>query len=324
MGKRDLQESTGSLDWDDLRTVLAIVRGGGLSGAARSLGTQHSTIFRRLESIEARLGVKLFERGRNGYRATAHGEVIADAARGMEEAALAAERRVSGADTRLSGTIRIATSEVLASYLLPRLLPQFLLAHPGIDLELTVSNRPVDLVRREADLALRVTLEPTESLVGRRLAQVQYALFAAPTVMGDGRKPPPLASLPWVGFDAREGDLRIMRWMRVTFPQIRPRLRADSLMSMLRAAAAGAGVVVLPAFAGAQEPCLVRIAEPLHDPVMDLWLLHHPDVRGNARVRALMKHLADTVPAEIQRLVKEGPACSRMIKCSAAQVRGID
>lgn len=324
MKKPGLHQSTGEMDWSDLRTVLAIVRGGGLSGAARDLGTQHSTVFRRLEAIEARLGVKLFERGRSGYRPTAHGDVIADAARTMEDAALAAERRVQGADARLAGTIRIATSEVLASYLLPRLLGDFLNAHPDIELELTVSNRQVDLQRREADLALRATIEPSESLVGRRLATLQYAIFATADVLqsvripsgraGAGQKPPPLESLPWVGFDSREGDLQIMRALREMLPSIRPRLRADSLMTMLRMAATGAGAVVLPAFAGAQEPCLIRITPVFERPTMDLWLLHHPDVRGNARVRALMQHLADTVPDEITRLVNEGPSCAQRPK----------
>lgn len=334
MRKSSLHQSTGEMDWSDLRTVLAIVRGGGLSGAARDLGTQHSTVFRRLEAIEARLGVKLFERGRTGYRPTPHGDVMADAARTMEEAALAAERRVQGADARLAGTIRIATSEVLASYLLPRLLRGFLDAHPEIELELTVSNRQVDLERREADLALRATLEPSESLVGRRLATLQYAIFATPALLMNAgttpdasrseRKSPPLESLPWVGFDPRDGDLRIMRSLREMLPSVRPRLRADSLMTMLRMAATGAGAVVLPAFAGAQEPCLVRITPVIEQPTMDLWLLHHPDVRGNARVRALIQHLADTVPVEIKRLVEEGPACAQQIKRarSSHPVRG--
>jgi DNA-binding transcriptional LysR family regulator len=137
MGKPNLQKSTsaagsGQLAWDDLRTVLAIVRSGSLSGAARVLDIEHSTVFRRLEDIERRLGTTLFERSRSGYLANAHGEAVADAARVMEEAALGAERRVLGADRRLTGTVRIATSEMLGAYLLPRLLEEFLDAHPEI------------------------------------------------------------------------------------------------------------------------------------------------------------------------------------------------
>lgn len=312
MSKKTLQESTGQLDWEALRTVLAIVRGRGLSGASRVLGTQHSTVFRRLESIEHRLGVRLFERDRGGYRPTAHGEVIAEAARAMEEAALTAERRVLGADSRLTGPVRIATSELLASYLLPHVLKEFLASHPGIDIEITVANRQVDLERREADVALRVTPTPAESLVGRRLATVRYALFVSPALVADRITPPQPESLPWVGFDAREGDLQIMRWFKESMPQVKPRLRADSLMSMMRAAASGVGAVVLPAFAGAQEPCLIRMTAPLEEPVMDLWLLHHPDVRGNARVRALMQHLSAKVPGTIARMVLEGPVCSSL------------
>src|SRR5262249_28097134 len=110
MRKPDLQKRTGQLAWEDLRTVLAVAQAGSLSGAARTLAVEHSTVFRRVADIEGQLGVQLFERTRSGYLVTAHGEALADAARVMEAAALAAERRVLGADARLSGTVRITSS----------------------------------------------------------------------------------------------------------------------------------------------------------------------------------------------------------------------
>src|SRR6185503_1649636 len=187
MGKRSLQERTGALDWDELRTVLAVARAGSLAGAARELSVRHSTVFRRIEAAEKRLGSRLFERGRNGWSANARGEAVAGAAAEMEVAALGAERAIHGADDRLEGVIRIATSELLAGYLLPPLFARFLAEQTGVEIEVDVSNRSVDLTRREADLALRATLQPPEALVGRQVGLMRYAAFAPRSLLAGRR-----------------------------------------------------------------------------------------------------------------------------------------
>jgi DNA-binding transcriptional LysR family regulator len=317
MSKSSLQKNTvesrrGHLAWDDLRTVLAIARSGSLSGAARALDLEHSTVFRRLEEIERRLGTTLFERSRSGYQANAHGEAVAEAARAMEEAALAAERRVLGADASLTGVVRIATSEMLGTYLLPRLLEDFLLAHPQIEVEVDIANRAVDLGRREADLALRATMAPPEDLIARKVGEIGSAIYATPTLRHRLGADAPLESLPWIGFDGAMGGVLQARWMRETLPQVRPRLRMDSFLAIIQAAALGVGVAALPAFAAAQEPRLIRISEPL--PVaMNVWLLTHPDVRGNARVRALLQHIAERTPPLLEKLLCDGRTCDRVV-----------
>ncbi|NRF67587.1 LysR family transcriptional regulator [Aquincola sp. S2] len=322
MGKKNLRERTGALDWNDLRLVLAVARGGSLAGAARALALQHSTVFRRIEDAEARIGARLFERSRTGWTTNAQGEAVAQAAAEMEAAALAAERAISGADERLSGVIRIATSELLAGYLLPPLLARFMAEHPGIQIEADVSNRTVDLTRREADIALRATPQPPELMVGRRVGEMRYAVYAHRTLVPARRGTPVLQQLPWVGFDGRLAHTEIAQWFRTALPEVRPRLRADSLPAMLKAAAAGTGAVVLPMFAGSQEPRLVRITPPIEGPAMGLWLLHHPDVRGNARVRALMGWLAKAVPPEMERLAACGPTGKDFAACPLKARRG--
>jgi DNA-binding transcriptional LysR family regulator len=303
MSKSSLQKNTaesrrGHLAWDDLRTVLAIARSGSLSGAARALDLEHSTVFRRLEEIERRLGTTLFERSRSGYQANAHGEAVAEAARAMEEAALAAERRVLG--------------EMLGTYLLPRLLEDFLLAHPQIEVEVDIANRAVDLGRREADLALRATMAPPEDLIAREVGEIGSAIYATPALRHRLGADAPLESLPWIGFDGAMGGVLQARWMRETLPQVRPRLRMDSFLAIIQAAALGVGVAALPAFAAAQEPRLIRISEPL--PVaMNVWLLTHPDVRGNARVRALLQHIAERTPPLLEKLLCDGRTCDRVV-----------
>ncbi|HJV69648.1 LysR family transcriptional regulator [Ideonella sp.] len=299
MGKKNLRTRTSALDWNDLRTVLAVARAGSLNGAARELALRHSTVFRRIEEAEARIGARLFDRSRTGWRANLQGEAVAAAAAEMEAAALAAERAISGADARMEGVIRLATSEMLAGYLLPSLLQRFLAGHPGIEIEADVSNRAVDLTRREADLALRATDRPPESMVGRQVAELRYAIYAARALLPRRGGQPVLQDLPWIGFDDRIAYTGIAQWFSQALPEVRPRMKSDSLPAMLMAAAAGLGAVALPMFAAAQEPRLLRITPPIEGQSMGLWLLHHPDVRGNARVRLLMQWLADAVPKEL-------------------------
>lgn len=315
MGKKTLHVRTGTLDWNDLRLVLAVAREGSLAGAARSLSLQHSTVFRRIEEAESRIGARLFDRARTGWSANAQGEAVARAAAEMEASALAAERAITGADARLSGVVRIATSELLASYLLPPLLQRFLAEHPEIEIEADVSNRAVDLTRREADLALRATTRPPETMVGRQVAEMRYALYAAPSLLRGRKGAPVLTELPWIGFDERIGFFAIAQWLAAALPGMRPRLRADSLPALLKAAVAGIGAVALPIFAAAQEPKLVRISATIEGPVMGLWLLHHPDVRGNARLRTLMQWLAAEVPQQIAQVSAGGPVARQLVAC---------
>ena len=319
MRKKSLQKSTEKIAWDDLRTVLAVVRGGSLSAAARELQLQHSTVFRRIDEIERRLGARLFERDRGAYLPNAHAEALAEAGREMEGVVLEAERRVLGADTRLSGVIRIATSELLGSFLLPEVLHAFLEAHPDIEVEVDVANRNVDLSRREADLALRATQTPPERMVGRQLASIRYAVYLQARRYGALTAEPTLAQLPWLGFDERVAHLSVARWFADSFPEVKPRLRFDSMMTMLRAAAAGAGAAVLPIFAASQEPCLLRVSLPIPDQTMPIWLLSHPDARGNARVRALVQHLVQRVPLRLDALLTGGACSAQPLPCQSTQ-----
>jgi DNA-binding transcriptional LysR family regulator len=310
-----LQQRTASgLDWESLRTVLAVARARSLAGAARSLGVRHSTVFRRIKEVERRLGRPLFDRDRAGWAANAVGDSAVRAALSMEEAVLEAERRLLGADASLAGVVRVATSEMIGGYLLSRLVQPFLAEYPAMEIELDVSNRNLDLTRREADLAIRATQAPPEVLVGRKLATIRYAVYAAPGLLPRG-KAPDLERLAWIGFDERLGHLHVARWFERALPGIRPRLRMDSLATILRAALVGAGAAVLPTFAASQEKGLVRITDVIPGVHMDLWLLSHPDLRGNARVKALADHLASAIPAELEAVMERGPSCAKLAEC---------
>ena len=235
MRKPSLQKRTGALPWDDLRCVLAVARTGSLSGAARELEIQHSTVFRRLNALERRLGVKLFDRSREGYVPTARGELAAAAAGIMESEALAVEKQFVGSDSQLSGTVRLSTSELFAAFLLPPVLKSFLAAHPGIEVEVTVSSRVVDLTRREADLALRATTAPPDNLVGRQVGEIRYAVYGTEQFVGPHAGS--MENLPWLGFEDALSYLAIARWQRAQGVQQQTRLRFSSLVPLLHAAA---------------------------------------------------------------------------------------
>jgi len=303
MSKPNLQKRTGPgrLDWEELRTVLAVVRAGSLSAAARELNLEHSTIYRRIESIERYMGTRLFERTRVGYVANSQGEAVAERARAMEEAALSAERQVFGADTRLRGTIRLATSELFARHLLPPLISTFTRANPEIRLEIDVSNRPVDLTRREADLALRGCEKPPEHLIGQEVAPIRYAIYVSRRERARLRGRPH-AELEWLGFDEPLTQIPQARWWRSAFPDARPRLWLNSLMAMHEAVAHGLGAAVLPCFAAVDDARVAQVSDFLEGPVAGIWLLRHPDVRGNARVRAFAAHISRELPMHTEAL----------------------
>ena len=276
-------------DWDDLRNVLAVARAGGLSGAARALGVNHSTVFRRLQALEARLDTRLFERGRRGYAPTAAGDDIVAVAERLESDIVALTRRLAGQDRRLTGTLRLTAPDDIAEVLLLEPLARFRGAYPGLRLELVVDNRALNLTRREADLAVRATRTPPETLIGRRVGPVASAIYAAPELAKDLPVSPDPSALTWVAWDEGLGPAALANWQRRTVPAEAVAYRANSLLNLAAAVRAGIGVGVLPCFLGDRD--LVWVAPP--DPALEteLWLLSHPDLRRNARVRALSDFL---------------------------------
>lgn len=279
------------IQWDDLKLARAVAEAGSLSGAARALGVSHATVHRRLNGLEKALGVRLFDRGPDGYVPTPAGEeAVAQAAR-MAESALEIERRVVGRDLRPSGTVRVTTTDSLLVGLLAPLVERFGAAHPEIRLELITSNRPFDLSRREADVAIRPGDAPPETLVGRRAGAIPQAIYAARS----GPLAVDPARAPWIGADESMRYRALDRWMAGEGHDGRCVLRVDSVLSMQAAARTGLGVAALPLYLGDSDPALLRIGDPIPELQSDLWLLTHADLRRTARVRALLDFLYDAL-----------------------------
>ncbi|QCG91110.1 LysR family transcriptional regulator [Azospirillum sp. TSH100] len=298
-------------DWNDHRIVLAVVRAGGLKGAAGILGVDHSTVFRRLTALEGRIGLPLFERGPGGaYVPTEAGARAAAVAERMEDEALGLARDLAGLDRRLSGRLRVTCSETLAFRLLTPWISRFRARHPGIVIELAVDSRLLDLSRREADVALRVARPQENDLWGRKLADVAWAAYggaeylaAAPPLTG----PADLASHPLIGWEEGTVGVNAARWLAEMAPAAAVVYRTGSLVNQMVAARSGVGLALLPCYLGDPEPGLVRaLPDPIADLSRELWIVTHRDLRNTARVRAFFDTVADGVQAD--RALVEGRA----------------
>lgn len=289
--------------WNDFETILAVVTAGSLSGASRALGVSHATIFRRLGDIEQRLGVTLFERSRTGYRPTLAGEELADTARIMDEAALAAERKVAGRDLEPSGEIWTTTTDSLLMGLLTPLFTQFQHKYPGIVLDVAISNQLFNLTRREADVAIRPSNRPPENLIGRPLTTIGQAVYGHRSLgLTPGASIETLASQPWIGAGPRLQDLALDQWMDNNELKAACIYRVDTLVSILSAIRSGMGLAVLPCYLADEDPDIIQLTDPISELEYGLWFLMHPDLRDVVRIHALMDFLTEAVRTQKQRL----------------------
>jgi DNA-binding transcriptional LysR family regulator len=278
-------------DWNELRLVLAVVRAHGLIGAARALGIDHSTVFRRLHAVEARLGQPLFERLPGGaYEPTSVARRMAAAAERMEDEVLALGRDIAGRDHRLTGRMRVTSSETLAYRILTPHLAAFRQAHPGIAVELTIDNRVLNLSRREADVALRPMRPKEGDLWGRKLADVAWTVYGSRGYLeaqGALASPVDLKGHPLIGWEAGATGINAAEWLNGIAPDPAFVYRTSSLVNQLHAAKAGIGLAVLPCYLGDLEPELARaLPDPVPELALELWIVTHSDLKRTARVRA--------------------------------------
>lgn len=303
-----------TLDWDNLRHALAVGAAGSISGAARALGVNHTTVLRRLEALEAQLGTRLFDRQRGGYQPTEAGLVLLEQARHMATRADEVERQVLGRDRELTGLLRVTTAFVLMDHLLPQPLAWFARAYPGIEVEMIENAVLADLSsassaevqsrwRREADVALRLSAHVAEHLVGRELGMTDCRVYALRGATGLPQHLTPIAELlrdaPWVAFE-RDASGRIYdRWMREHLAHANVRVRVDIFNAKAAMLRTGIGVGVLPTFMQDKHPELVAVSEPIPELAAPVWMLTHPDLRKTARVRAFMQFVGDAIAARL-------------------------
>ena len=279
-------------DLNDLRLVALIAQTGSLSGAAKRLGVNHATVFRRIAQLEARLAVRLFERTSGRYHATPAGEALAQAGAQMDDAANQALLRVAGQDLRPSGAVRISTTDSLALAMLQPMLALCRTQYPQIMLTLSVDNHLANLSRRDADIAVRPTDQPPEHLIGKRVAPLRFGVYGAKRYL----KPKATRALAlgehaWIALDDSHSGHRTLRWLEAIKPLADVGLRANSFGTVRQACAEGLGLAMLPCFMGDATPALEAVGAPVPACATELWLLTHPDLRETTRVKVVYQLL---------------------------------
>lgn len=287
-------------DWDDLRYVLAIARHGTLSAAARSLQVAQPTVGRRLDAFERRLGTRVFARRSDGLRLTAAGTKLFAHAQEMEQHAIAAERALAGRDAGISGTVRITASEWLVVRVLGPLLGPLLARHPALSIELVADARHLNLVRHEADLALRPREFEQDSIVQRKVARLAFGLYASQDYVARHGMPDPAqqcAGHVLIAMTDDTGDVA-RDWLATICANARIGVRTNGREPMIAMTVAGVGIACLPRIAADSVPGLVAIPTTPRGFERSLWLGAHRDRRSLPRVRAVAGYLA----TELRRL----------------------
>jgi DNA-binding transcriptional LysR family regulator len=279
------------MSWDDLRYLLSISRRGTLTGAAGELGVTHTTVGRRLAALERQLGVRLFHRTPEGLVPTPAGQEMLEAAQQMEAEALGVQRRIMGQDAELRGALRVSIFDFLL-WKCGGALESFVTRYPGVDLTLTATLDPVSLTRREADVAIRLTDSPPETLIGRRVCEVGFAVYASEALVARIGPEAPYGAYPWIGWDERLPVTGWFdRWLAEHAPGARVAMRVDENALLRRhVVRAGLGAFFLPCFEGDALPDLRRLG-PVHF-TRQIWLLTLPELRHTRRVRSFIEHMA--------------------------------
>ncbi len=284
------------MDWDHLRFVLAVSEAGGLSSAARTLNVDAGTVARRLDALEAALRCKLFHRSRRGLDPTPAGAKLLGHAQRIAAEIRALDLGLSSEDRGLAGPVVITATEAIAIGLLMPALPSLRAAHPGIVPELVTDIRTLDLGRREADVALRLTRPQQGDLRVRLLGSVAYALYASAAYVQ--RRGVPDATARFAGHDVIDWPLDYtviaqVPWLRNVASKATIVLRSGSAVTRRAAAAEGLGIALLPCLIADGDARLARIAAA-PAPAQELWLATHRDLARMARVRVVLDFLVTT------------------------------
>jgi len=279
-------------DWNDLRHFLAVARHGSTLAAAKALRVSQSTVHRRLDELEKRLGRKLVVRQPTGYKLTELGRDMVTHAEQVETAAQDFERRVAASNTELTGIIRVTCPEVLGLKLMRSpLIEKFNARYPALRVEMLVSDKYFDLAKGEADIAFRACapLPDDPSLFGRKIVPSPWAVYASKTYVkrhGGISRGDEIDRHAVIQFESSMREHPAARWLQSVAPAANVIARSSSLHGALTAVKSGAAVGVLPVNLGDNEHDLVRLFGPVPNLPSDIYLLIHEDMRETPRIRA--------------------------------------
>lgn len=274
-------------DWDDVRFFLAVVRSGSFTKAGRMLNANQSTVSRRIEGMEDRLGCQLFDRHAKGIQLTPAGaDVLAQAER-IDAAVIELERRLDGRDLDLHGLVRVSGTENLVAFWLVSRLWELQTAHPQIELEIVAEDAVVDLARREADVAIRLVRPDEPSLNAERVGVLRFGLFCSESYLKDRTEPKSMEDLAGhrvIDFASNHASRVMADWNEFVAAYQTVTFRTNSSCAYLSAVRAGLGIGLFPLYMRHVAPELVELPVPI-DFTRDIWLVTHKETAGSAKIR---------------------------------------
>lgn len=289
-------------DWSLARTFLAALESGSLLGAAKRLGSSQPTVGRQIAELESQLGVALFERTGRGLVPTQSALQLAASAQAMEVAALQLARSGSGAQKQVSGTVRITASQPVACYLLPPILSDMRRALPEIQVEIESSNLVSNLLRREADIALRMVRPDQATLVAKKIGAVKVGTYASRDYLarrGTPKQPMDLIGHDIIGYDKGEDIIRGFRAFGQSISREAFAFRTDDLIVQWEAVRAGLGIGFYANYLARADPDVLRILPTMALPELPMWLTVHREIRSSQRIRTVFDFLASALPQVI-------------------------
>jgi len=283
----------GALNWNDLRHFLAIAREGSAGAGAKALGVNQSTVQRRLQVLEKRLGCVLAERYATGYRLTAHGQTLLASVTEVEAAVEAVQRQVAALDDRDIGPVRVTCLVTIGRRIVKSgLIDAFHAQHPAISVELLMEQRVLDLSKGEADIAIRGGAPGQGALVGRKIAETEWGIYASRAFVerfGRPASPRDIGRFKVIELVNELENLPAVRWMRTHISQANVAARCANIPSVHLAVQSGAGLAPLPAVYAAEDTDLVNLLGPLPELNYPIFLVAHRDVRKHPRVSAFFE-----------------------------------
>lgn len=291
----------GMFEWSDLRYFLAVARHGSTLAAARALRVNQSTVQRRLAELERKLGRALVKRHATGYRLTEFGEEMLPHAERVEHAVLTFEQQKAAIEREVVGVIRITCPEpIMYRITQSAILDRFHARHPGLRVEFVMSDKYLDIAKGDADVALRSGDTDDDALVGRKIADSFWAVYASPKYADLHGKPEGIGELnnhKLIGFDDAMAGHRAAKWLREVAPQAEIAARVNSVLGLVSAAKSGAGLAALPTALGDAEADLIQVIGPVPELARSWRLLTHPDLRRTPRVSAFFDFINDEIDA---------------------------
>ena len=299
------------MDWDDLRYILAVYDNGSALAAAQKFGVNASTVQRRIIKFEKENNVHLFERLPSGYRPTAECTSLVKTSRKIDESVARLRRDIFGKDLRLEGCLTITSTDAVFTSVVARHLAEFHRKHADITIDLRLTSVRLNLIQQDADIAIRPTFDPHENLVGQRVADLHFGVYASSDVIASLPLNPTLEELArqkWLGSGQGFSGSTSHNWMQQHIPEKSCRIEIDTFQSMAACAVQSMGLALLPCIVGDPISQLQRLQIPWFELSSPVWVLTHPEIRNAARVRAFMNFITKALRNE--RAVLEGRVSS--------------